>query len=115
VKRANVIRKCTTDKWADDRGESKYGPEHAEQPGAVLEASNLGDNLYHGYNYFVPVCQANEIAQLQKQRTHACCSHPANRSPHNKLVHMLCYSANQRTCLENGDGPYEDPFGGENA
>jgi hypothetical protein len=50
-----MICKRATNEWTDDRRESKYSAKHAKQFWAILEASNLGDDLYHGYNCFVSV------------------------------------------------------------
>jgi hypothetical protein len=50
-----MIPKRVTDKWIDDRGESKQSARHAKQPRAILKTSYWGDGLYHGYNCFVPV------------------------------------------------------------
>jgi hypothetical protein len=71
--------------------------------------------VYHGYNCFVPAVRQRNIIEQNERRTNASCSHPANRSAHNQLVHILCNRTDQRARLENGNVPYEDPLGGENA
>ncbi len=50
-----MIPKRVTDKWTDERGESKYSAKHTKQLRAILETNYLGDGLYHEYNCFVPV------------------------------------------------------------
>src|SRR5882762_2328265 len=107
-----MIPRRVTDKWIDD---SKYSAKHNKQPWAILETSYLSDGLYHGYNCFVPVVRQRNIIEQNERCTNASCSHPANRSAHNQLVHILCNRTDQRARLENGNVPYEDPLGGENA